>query len=119
MFLDNPALPHRNSVQTFSQYASRVPRTGVPWIDKRIHLDQLESDNVGLAAQEVDLLVRNALETLGQFGWQVDRLEVLVVRGDGGDWVTPNWSDASRKMTLDVRAALGGIEVVRVANSGS
>jgi hypothetical protein len=33
-----------------------------------------------------------------------------------GSWVTPNWNEATRKITLDIRAVFGRIEIVRVGS---
>ena len=41
------------------------------------------------------------------------------IREADGAWVTPNWNEATRKVTLNIRAVLGSIEIVRMASSGS
>lgn len=56
----------------------------------------------------VQLSVRRFLASVERVGF---------VRGDDGSWITPNWGDATRKLTLDIRAALGGIEVIRVSST--
>lgn len=40
------------------------------------------------------------------------KIDGLTERGDG--WRSPNWDDAPRKVEIDISAALGSIEVVRV-----
>jgi hypothetical protein len=41
----------------------------------------------------------------------------LIRRGDV--WLSPNWDDATRKITIDVTAVFGSVNVVRVAEPGT
>lgn len=56
----------------------------------------------------VRLNVRRFLVSVERVGFE---------RHGDGDWYTPNWDTATRKVTINIRAALGGIEIVRVASS--